>query len=132
MKFVKRKESFGDAWRQAHVTIIDLELDEIIKTEGKPAIPKEEATRVRGREVELLKGFLNAWGISNYRIVYHETGINDIRVDEISELFDKYPECEAIGSFDENLACLEEKTGKKYVLLYLGPGNLAVAEIRRH
>jgi hypothetical protein len=129
MKFVRRKNSFGDAWRQSHVTIIDLELDEIIKTEGKPAITEEEVTRAEGKEVELLKGFLDAWGISNYRIVYHETGINDIRVDEISDLFDKYPECEAIGGFDENLACLEEKTGKKYVLLYLGPGSLAVAEI---
>jgi hypothetical protein len=126
LKFVKRKRSdLADAWRQAHVTLIDID----IRTTEKPAIPEQTIIKAEGREVELLKSFLDAWGISNYKIVYHETGINDIRVDEISDLFDQYPECEGIGGFNENLACLEEKTGKKYVLLYLGPGSLAVAEI---
>jgi len=132
VKFVKRKKSdFGDAWRHAHVTVIDVD----VKTEGKPIIPEEAFDKID--EAELLRHYMKQLGIYNYRIVFHETFAREkggaypleVKVDELEDLFDKYPECEAIGGFDENLECLEEKTGKKFVLLYMGPGRVAVAEI---
>jgi hypothetical protein len=127
VKFVKRKKSgLGDEWRQMHVTYVDVDVAENIKTAGKPTIPEEVI--YKADEVEILRGFMNSFGIHNYRIVYHEKPINDIRVDEISDLLDKYPECE-MGGFQEVLECLEEKTGKKYFMVYLEPGRLAVAEI---
>jgi hypothetical protein len=132
VKFVKRKKSgLGDEWRHAHVTVINVN----VKTEGKPVIPGEAFDKID--EAKLLEHYMRQLGVHNYRIVYHETLAREkrgaypleVKVDELEELFDKYPECEAIGGFDENLACLEEKTGKKFVLLYLEPGRVAVAEI---
>jgi hypothetical protein len=108
------------------VTYVDVDVAENIKTTGKPTIPEEAIDKAD--EVEILRGFMNSFGIHNYRIVYHEKPIHDIRVDEISDLLDKYPEC-AMGGFNEVLDCLEEKTGKKYFMVYLEPGRLAVAEI---
>jgi hypothetical protein len=129
MKFVKSKKSnVGDAWRQMHVTIVDL-IGYRIETFGKPAVP-EDIAWVKTNEVELLKAFLKSWGVDKYDIVFYQEDPRRFPIiDKLEELFEKYPECEEIDSVAEQLACLERKTGKKYVLLFLDLGSYAVAEI---
>jgi len=129
MRFVKsKKNSLGDAWRHVHVTIIDLSRLKI-ETEGKPAVPENVAWQ-QIDEVKVLEAFLKSWGVDKYRIVFHQDdpqfGPN---IDELRELFEKHPECREPTGFDEQLACLEEKTGKKYVLAVFDLGVNAVAEV---
>jgi hypothetical protein len=50
-------------------------------------------------------------------------------IDKLEELLKKYPECEEIESFDEQVECLERKTGRKYAMVALDLDNFAVAEI---
>jgi len=128
VKFIKRKRSgLGDAWRHTHVTIVDFTGFKV-ETEGKPAVPEKVAWQID--EVEVLKALLKSWGVGKYRIVFHQDNPQfGPLIDELEELFEKHPECEAIGGFDEQLACLEEKTGKRYVLAVFDLGVYAVAEI---
>jgi len=53
-----------------HVTCIDIDMDEILSGEGKQHIPESAIARLN--TAEILKGFLNAFGVKNYKIVYHE------------------------------------------------------------
>jgi hypothetical protein len=128
MKFIKSKKSgLCDAWRQAHVTIVDFTGFKV-KTEGKPAVPEKVAWQIN--EVEVLKALLKSWGVGKYRIVFHQDNPQfGPRINELRELFEKHPECREPAGFDEQLACLEEKTGKKYVLAVFDLGVNAVAEI---
>ncbi len=68
--------------------------------------------------------------IKTMLVVFHQDNPQfGSRIDELEELFEKHPECEELESFDKQLACLEEKTGKKYVLAVFDLGVYAVAEV---
>jgi hypothetical protein len=128
MRFVKRKKSdLGDAWRHAHATVVDFTGFKV-ETVGEPAVPEKVAWQID--EVEVLKALLKSWGVGRYRIVFHQDNPQfGPRIDELEELFEKYPECRDLDGIDEQLACLEEKTGKKYVLAVFDLGVYAVAEV---
>jgi hypothetical protein len=115
MIFVKKKKSQSlDEWIQTHLAYIYF---------------TERGRKRRGaRDIyETLRGYLKAHGIDNYKIIYHESYC-DILIDDVTDLLEEYPECN-VGDLDDNLACLEEKTGKKYVLAVFDLGVNAVAEV---
>jgi len=112
MVFVKRKKRESFDWNMLkHLTIIDVEQGE------RPTI--EDKTIVRNA-LEIVDHVLRSSGVKKYKIVYFEDNSDTvpIHIDELADLFDKYPECLG-GGLDEELECLEKKTGKKYVLLYI-------------
>jgi hypothetical protein len=131
MKFIKsksKKSGLSDAWRQAHVTIVDFTGFKV-ETEGKPAVPEDIAWRING--IEVVKALMKSWGIDRdrYRIVFHlENPQFGPLIDEFEELFEKHPECRGLEGINE-LVCLEEKTGKKYVLVLFDLGVFTIAEI---
>ena len=112
MRFVnkKKRESF-DWGMPKHLTEIWVEQGE------KPTIGDETIVK---NALEIVDGVLKGSGVKKYRIVYFEDASDTVPmyIDELGELFDKYPECIGNG-LDEELECLEKKTGKKYVLLYI-------------
>jgi len=112
MRFVSRKkrESFG--WGlPSHLTTIHVE-------QGKK--PTIDDTTIVKNALEIVDSVLRSSGVKKYRVVYFEDWSNTVPmyIDELHELYNMYPECIG-GGFDEELECLEEKTGKKYVLLYI-------------
>jgi hypothetical protein len=128
MKFIKSKKSgLGDAWRHAHVTIVDFTGFKV-ETEGKPAVPEKVAWQIN--EIEVVKALMKSWGVDKYKIVFYQDNPQfGPRIDELEELFEKHPECRDLDGIDKELACLEEKTGKKYVLAVFDLGVYAVAEV---
>jgi len=115
MIFVKKKKSQSpDEWMQTHLAYIYF---------------TERGRKRRGsRDIyETLRGYLKAHDIDNYKIIYHES-YGDILIDDVTDLLEEYPECN-VGDLDDNLACLEEKTGKEYFIAYLEPEEIIAVEV---
>ena len=120
MRFVSKKKRESFYWGiPKHLTVID------VKQGERPTI--EDKTVVKSA-LEIVDHVLRSSGVKKYKIVYFEdwTDTVSMYIDELDELFEKYPECEAVGGLDENLECLEKKTGKKFVLLYVWGGPTSV------
>ena len=112
MRFVnkKKKESF-DWGIPKHLTVIRVE------QEGKPTI---EDTTVVKNALSIVDHVLKSSGIEKYKIVYFED-LSDtvpLSIEEVDDDLEKYG-CLGVGGFDEELECLEKKTGRKFVLLYI-------------
>uniref|UniRef100_A0A7J2U5K1 Uncharacterized protein n=1 Tax=Ignisphaera aggregans TaxID=334771 RepID=A0A7J2U5K1_9CREN len=112
MSFVSRKKKESIDWSMPkHLTEI------WVKQKEKPTI---EDTIIVKNALSIVDHVLKSSGVKKYKIVYFVDWSNTVPldIDEVSDDMEKYG-CLGIGGFDEELECLEEKTGKKYVLLYI-------------
>ena len=102
-----------------HLTVIHVEQME------RPAI---EDTTIVKNALSIVDHVLKSSGVKKYKIVYFVDWSNTVPmdIDEVGDDIEKHG-CIGVGGFDAELACLEEKTGKKYVLLYIEGLPAAVA-----
>jgi hypothetical protein len=112
MRFVSRKKRESFDWGiPKHLTVFHVE------QMGRPTI---EDTTIVKNALSIVDHVLKSSGIKKYRLVFFEDWSNTVplSIDEVSDEMERHG-CLGVGGFDEELACLEEKTGKKYVLLYV-------------
>jgi hypothetical protein len=112
MRFVNKKKRESFDWGiPKHLTVIHVE------QEGKPII---EDTTIVKNALSIVDHVLKSSGVKKYKIVYFVDWSDTVPmdIDEVGDDIEKHG-CIGVGGFDAELVCLEEKTGKKYVLLYI-------------